>query len=84
MKYGIPFCSYYGRLCFLHPRCETVALGFCKGVFLEKMQGLLQGDGKEVRHVIVKTLVDIDQKLLQTLLQEAMLLNEMEKKRKKV
>jgi len=43
---------------------------------------LLEGAGKEVRHVRIKNLADIGQAVLQTLLQEAMLLNETEKNRK--
>jgi len=82
MKYGIPFYSYHGRLCFLNPRRETVILGLCKGAFLADVSGLLEGEGKEVRHVIIKNLADINQAALQTLLQEAILLNEVEKKRK--
>jgi hypothetical protein len=82
MKYGLPYYSYHGRLCFLNLRDGTVLLGLCKGALLANTQGLLEGAGKEVRHVKIKNLTDIDQTALQTLLQEAMLLNEMEKKRK--
>lgn len=82
VKYGIPFYSYHGRLCFLNPRHETVTLGLCKGAFLANAQGLLEGEGKEVRHITVKNLADLDQEALQTLLQEAILLNEVGKKRK--
>ncbi len=80
MKYGLPFYSYYGRLCFLNPSDGAVVLGLCKGALLSNAQGLLEGVGKEVRHIRIKKLADIDQAALQTLLQEAMLLNEMEKK----
>jgi hypothetical protein len=57
-------------------------LGLCKGAFLANTQGSLEGVGKEVRHVRIKKMTDIDQVALQTLLQEAMLLNEVEEKRK--
>jgi hypothetical protein len=82
IKYGLPYYSYHGRLCFLNFRGDTVLLGLCKGAFLANMQGLLEGTGKEVRHVKIKKLADIDQAALQMLLQEAALFNEMEKKRK--
>jgi hypothetical protein len=82
MKYGLPYYSYHGRLCFLNLRGGTVSLGLCKGAFLANRQGLLEGAGKEVRHVRIKNLAGIDQAALQVLLQEAVLLNEMEKKRK--
>jgi len=54
-----------------------VVLGLCQGAFLANIQGLLEGLGKEVRHVRIKNLADIDTVALQALLQEAMLLNEM-------
>ena len=82
IKYGIPFYSYYGRLCFLNLGDGAVALGWCQGAFLTNTQGLLEGVGKEVRGVRIKKMTDIDQVALQTLLQEAMLLNEVEKKHK--
>ena len=82
IKYGLPYYSYHGRLCFLNLRGDTVLLGLCKGAFLANMQGLLEGTGKEVRHVRIKKLADIDQAALQMLLQEAALFNEMEKKHK--
>ena len=82
VKQGIPFYSHHGRLCFLNLRHGGVELGFCKGAFLSNDQGLLVGDGKEVRHVRIKSLADIDQAALQALLQEAMLFNEVAKKRK--
>ncbi|MHA7877551.1 MAG: DUF1801 domain-containing protein [Bacteroidota bacterium] len=82
MKYGIPFYNYYGRLCFLSPRKETVMLGLCKGAFLGSRHAVLVGEGKEVRHIEINNLAEIDQEALQTLLQEAMLLNELAKKRK--
>jgi hypothetical protein len=82
IKCGIPFYSYHGRLCFLNPGDGAVALGLCKGAFLANTQGSLEGVGKEVRHVRIKKMTDIDQVALQTLLQEAMLLNEVKEKRK--
>lgn len=84
IKYGIPFYDYYGQLCFLNPKEETVLLGLCKGAFLSNEQGLLQGEGKEVRHVRIKHFSDIDSEVLQSLLHEAMLLNEHKHKRAKV
>lgn len=82
MQYGLPFYSYHGRLCFLNLRNETIILGLCKGAFLANAQGLLEGEGKEVRHVKIKSLTDIHPEALQMLLQEAALLNELKNKRK--
>ena len=79
IKYGIPYYSYHGRLCFLNPRDGAVELGFCQGALLSNDQGLLVGEGKEVRHVRIKTLAAIDQAALEALLQEAILFNEAKK-----
>ena len=82
IKYNIPFYSYHGRLCFLNTRDGVVELGFCQGAFLSNEQEYLVGEGKEVRHVRMKSLADIDQDALQVLLQEAILLNEAKRQRK--
>ena len=81
IKYNIPFYDYQGQLCFLNVRKGGVELGFCQGAFLANEQGLLVGEGKEVRHVRIKSLAHIDQEAIQALLQEAILLNEAKKKR---
>ena len=83
IKYGIPFYDYCGQLCFLNPKKEVVLLGLCKGAFLSNEQGLLEGEGKEVRHIRIKRFSDIHPEVLQTLLHEAMLLNEHEHQRVK-
>ena len=82
IKYGVPFYSYYGRLCFLTLGDSLVKLGFCQGAFLANKQGLLGGDGKEVRHVRIQSLKAINQAALAILLQEAMLFNKEKKKGK--
>ena len=83
IKYKIPFYSYHGRLCFLNIRGGVVELGFCQGAFLSNEQRYLVGEGKEVRHVRIKSLADINRGAIQALLQEAMLLNEEKKHQKR-
>ena len=80
MQYHIPFYTYHGRLCYLNPRKGAVDLGLCQGAFLANEQGLLVGEGKQERHMRVKSLEDINQVALQALLQEAMLWNELRRK----
>ena len=77
MQYHIPFYTYHGRLCYLNPRQGAIELGLCQGAFLSNAQGLLVGDGKQVRHLRVKSLGALNQTALQALLQEAMLWNEL-------
>lgn len=83
IKYAIPFYSYYGPLCFLNVRRDVVTLGLCRGACLADEQGILEGRGKEVRHVHIRNMLDINITALQVLLQEAALLNEVSRKTKK-
>ena len=83
MQYRIPFYAYHGRLCYLNLRRGAVELGLCQGAFLSNEQGLLVGEGKQVKHMRVKSLADINQVALQELLQEAMLWNELRRKHTK-
>ncbi|MEM7055751.1 MAG: DUF1801 domain-containing protein [Bacteroidota bacterium] len=74
------FTPSYGQLCYLNLHKGAVKLGFCQGAFLANEQGLLAGEGKQVRYLSVKSSEDINQIALQALLQEAMLWNELRRK----
>ena len=82
LKWKIPFYSYQGLLCYLNPQPGCVALGFCRGALLSNQQGLLQGDGKEVRLLKINCKTPILKEEIRELLQEAMLLNETMQRRK--
>ena len=57
-----------GYFCALFPRSDAVQLGFEFGVLLPDPDGLLQGVGKQVRYVIVKSMEDIPIEAIQRLL----------------
>lgn len=83
LKYGIPFYHYFGPLCYLSPQKGQLILGFTKGASLADENGILTGNQQVVRHFVVNkdALDQLDE--LRRLLQEAMLLNEFTKKKKK-
>jgi hypothetical protein len=82
IKYGIPFYTYHGLLCYLNPKRDYVDFGFCRGVQLSDEAGLLYGDNKEIRKVKVTQLTGPLVQSLRQLVQEALLVNEERKKKK--
>jgi len=49
-----------GYFCAIFPQQDYVKLGFEFGVLLPDPNGLLEGDGKQVRYVMIHRMVDID------------------------
>ncbi len=82
IKYGIPFYTCHGLLCYLNPKLGYVDLGFCRGVQLSDEAGLLYGDNKEIRKVKVTQLTGPLVQSLRQLVQEALWVNEERKKKK--
>ncbi len=82
IKYGIPFYTYHGLLCYLNPKPDYVDFGFCQGVELSDEAGLLYGDNKEIRKVQVTELTGPLMQSLRQLVQEALLVNEERKKKR--
>ena len=56
---------------FVAPLPDRVVLGFEYGVLLSDPHGLLEGDGKQVRQVVIKRRIDIQPKALAALIAEA-------------
>ncbi len=84
IKYGIPFYTYHGLLCYLNPKPDYVDFGFCRGVELSDEASLLYGDNKEIRKVKVAQLTGPLAESLRQLVQEALLVNEERKKKRGV
>jgi hypothetical protein len=84
IKYGIPFYTYHGLLCYLNPKKDYVDFGFCQGVGLSDEADLLYGDNKEIRKVKVTQLTGPLVQSLRQLVQEALLVNEEKKKKRGV
>ena len=84
IKYGIPFYTYHGLLCYLNPKPGYVDFGFCRGVKLSDEAGLLYGNNQEVRNVKITQLGGPLVQSLRQLVQEALLVNEGRKKKRGV
>lgn len=61
--------SFY--LGFILPMEDRVLLGFEHGRMLSDPEGLLEGDGKQVRHIIIRTVRDIRAARISPLIVEA-------------
>lgn len=78
LAYNVPFYYRHKRLFYIWPSSVPwgglktgVALGFCQGAKMNNMDGVLKGDGKEIRQIIFNDLGEINKELIQDLLIEA-------------
>jgi hypothetical protein len=76
IKYKIPFYSHKGLFCYINPTNEKVIIGFSHGAEFSNEGNFLLGSGKTVRHVIFKNLKDIKKAKFQSLVYEALIINE--------
>lgn len=59
IKWGMPVYSIKKNFCFLHSSKKHVTLGFYGGSKLTDKDGLLEGTGKQMRHIKVRNKKDI-------------------------
>lgn len=71
IKWGQPCYSLDSLVCFLNKRKAHVVLGFQQGAHLDDPRGLLEGTGKDMRHIKIRTAEDIDKPAFQALIEEA-------------
>ena len=69
--WGIPTFERKDPFCFFMAGKNHVTFGFHFGTSLEDPEGLLEGAGKNIRHVKLLTLEDLEQKGLKNLVQAA-------------
>lgn len=67
--YHHPRCGYF---CAIFPMNDYVKLGFEFGVLLPDPDGLLTGDGKQVRYAIIRQQADIRVEAIRKLIQAAL------------
>lgn len=60
-----------GRICYLSPSQDHVMVGFLFGVHLDDKHHLLQGFGKQARHIKIKTMNDAKNRDLKDLVRAA-------------
>lgn len=76
VKWDLPFYMLHGNLCYINVRKHTVELGLYRGVHLSNSNGLLQGDGKLIKHVVLMPDEDIPKDGIVEILHEAAALNQ--------
>ena len=83
LRYGVPYYYRHAWVCFIWPASVKmgpktgVEFGFPKGYLLSNEQGVLDFAGrKEVAVIQYNSVADIDAKVLQEIIQEAVLVDE--------
>jgi len=71
----IPTFDLNGPLCFYMTAKEHVVFGFMRGALLRDPEKLLEGTGKFLRHVKLRSLADVRQPAVRALLKQAAALN---------
>jgi hypothetical protein len=69
--WGIPTFEAKDPFCFYMVGKDHVTFGFHFGTSLEDPEGLLEGTGKNIRHVKLRGVEDVEQKGLKKLVQAA-------------
>lgn len=77
VKFGWKNITYAGKgiVCAVQPYSQYVSLHFYKGTELKDPDGVLEGGGKQLRHVKVHSLDDINEKVLVPLIKQAVALD---------
>jgi len=71
IKWGRPVYSLNHIVCYLAAAHDHANLGFYRGIELEDPEGLLEGEGKKLRHIKVYRNDEIRRKWYGTLLRQA-------------
>ena len=75
IKWGMPCYEQKGLLCSISPAKGYVRLQFFHGADLADPDGLLEGTGKGMRHVKVRSTDSIQREAVEALVKEAVRLN---------
>jgi hypothetical protein len=77
MKWRVPFYSHHGMLCcFEMSGRDAVVMCFCWGAELEDPEGILGGEWRRTRTVVIRTLRDVRGRALADMLRRAVARNE--------
>lgn len=77
-SWNIPTFEYNGPLCYYSVASKHITFGFLQGAHLEDPTGLLEGTGKNLRHVKLKRVEDVHNKSLAALIKSAAKANKLE------
>ncbi len=73
VKWGKPwFCCSDETICYIAAQKDYVNFGFARGSELPDPEELLEGTGKGMRHIKLKTMKDVRRKPLTALVKEAL------------
>jgi hypothetical protein len=75
IKWGYPCYVGLGNICSIIPYPDHVNLSFFRGAELDDPDELLEGTGKGMRHVKIKTAKDIRKRAVADLIQSAVTLD---------
>lgn len=75
LKWGQPCYSRNGLFCYLQRAKQHVTLGFQKGARMNDPDRLLQGSGKQMRHLKFDANANIDEAQCTALIEEAIRLD---------
>ncbi len=73
--WGIPTFELNGPMCYFMVATKHITFGFPRGTSLTDPRGLLEGTGKNMRHVKLRKLEDLQREGLRELVEEAARLN---------
>lgn len=73
--WGLPTFEYYGPICYLMIGKNHITFGFPRGTSLQDSAKLLEGTGKNLRHVKLRGVSDVHDANLRQLILEAKALN---------
>jgi len=76
IKWGIPVYEQHGLICAIRPARDYIALQFYSaGTSLDDPLGLLEGTGKNMRHIKIRTKADIKARIFTAWLKQAVKLS---------
>jgi hypothetical protein len=73
--WGIPAFDFHGPICFMMVGKHHITLGFTRGTSLNDSAGLLEGTGKNLRHVKLTGAAPLPAAALTKLIRQAAILN---------
>lgn len=76
LKWNQPCYTRNGLFCYLQKAANHVSIGFQRGALLRDHNRLLQGKGKDMRHINIKYEDKIDKSAIGHLITEALALDE--------
>ncbi len=71
IKWGQPCYSLNKLVCYLQKSKTHVTLGFQQGAHLNDPEELLEGQGKNMRHIKIKSSENLNSELVKSLIKEA-------------